>query len=75
MQHHVGAARRFGDRRMVERIELADFGALRACAAAPGRTRLATVQPASRNASAAKRPKRPAAPSTKMRELMLVLEP
>src|SRR3954468_7100852 len=39
-------------------------------AARPGRTRLVTVQPASRNASAALWPSRPPAPSTRTRELM-----
>src|SRR6476659_786645 len=39
-------------------------------AARPGRTRLATVQPASRNASAALWPSRPPAPSTRTREFM-----
>src|SRR4051794_12379 len=38
--------------------------------ARPGRTRLVTVQPASRNASAALWPSRPPAPSTRTREFM-----
>src|SRR5215471_1645728 len=40
--------------------------------ALPGRTRLATLQPASRNVSAAAWPSRPAAPSTRTRALMIV---
>src|SRR4051794_30774097 len=39
-------------------------------AARPGRTKLVTVQPASRNASAALWPSRPPAPSTRTREFM-----
>ena len=38
----------------------------------PGRTRLATDQPATRNASAALYPSRPVAPSTSTREVMIV---
>ena len=54
MQDDVRAARRRGDGGMVERIDLDRLGAGGARAAVPGRTRLATVQPASRNASAAR---------------------
>ena len=54
MQNDVGAARRGGDRGMIAGIDLDRLGAGgRTCAAAPGRTRLATFQPALRKASAA----------------------
>ena len=67
MQENVGAARGRADRRVVERVDLDYLGAGWRAFAAPGRTRLVTVQPASRKASAAAWPNRPAAPRTRMR--------